>query len=55
MNDFDFECLNKEWRSVNSDVDGGDEDVFITSPWRAPGAAKVYGSGCGVAGGSPTA
>jgi len=26
--------------------------MFRTSPWRAPGYAQVYGSGCGVAGGS---
>merc|ERR1740138_1363913 len=25
------------------------------SPWRAPGSAPVYGSGCGAAGGGPLA
>lgn len=43
-----------EWRSVNGNVNGGKGDVFATSPWRAPGTAKVYGSGCGAAGGGPT-
>jgi len=39
-----------EARSVTN---GGSPDVFGTSPWRAPGNAKVLGSGCGVAGGDP--
>merc|ERR1712032_1480968 len=34
---------------------GGTPDVFATSPWRAPGTAPVYGSGCGAAGGGPKA
>lgn len=46
--------LPNEWRSVNGNVNGGKDDVFATSPWRAPGTAKVYGSGCGAAGGGPT-
>lgn len=41
-------------RSVQLNVTGGDRDVYKTSPWRAPGSAAVLGSGCGVAGGSPT-
>lgn len=36
------------------DVNGGEADVYKTSPWRAPGTAPVFGSGCGVAGGSDT-
>ena len=42
-------------RSVEVEIDGGVKDVFRTSPWRAPGAASVFGSGCGVAGGGPVA
>lgn len=44
--------LPVEARSVTN---GGSPDVFATSPWRAPGNAKVLGSGCGVAGGGPKA
>jgi len=44
------ETLPVEARSVTN---GGSPDVFGTSPWRAPGRAPVYGSGCGVAGGGP--
>ena len=33
----------------------GVADVYKTSPWRAPGAAKTLGNGCGVNGGGPTA
>jgi len=32
-------------------VTGQPQDVYATSPWRAPGSAPVFGSGCGVAGG----
>jgi len=42
--------LPVEARSVTN---GGSPDVFDKSPWRAPGYAKVLGSGCGVAGGGP--
>lgn len=42
-------------RSVQLNVTGGDRDVYKTSPWRAPGTAKVFGSGCGSAGGGPVA
>ena len=41
-------------RSVEPDVDGGRRDVWSLNPWRAPGTAPVYGSGCGVAGGHPS-
>lgn len=44
------ETLPVEFRTVTN---GGSPDVFAGSPWRAPGKAKVYGSGCGVAGGGP--
>ena len=39
-------------RSVQPNVTGQPADVYVTSPWRAPGSAPVFGSGCGVAGGS---
>jgi hypothetical protein len=44
------ETLPIEARSVTN---GGSPDVFSKSPWRAPGRAPVYGSGCGSAGGGP--
>lgn len=44
------ETLPVETRSVTN---GGSPDVFAKSPWRAPGQAKVFGSGCGAAGGGP--
>jgi len=44
------ETLPVEARSVTN---GGSPDVFGTAPWRAPGTAPVYGSGCGMAGGGP--
>lgn len=43
--------LKPEYRSVQADINGGANDVFKTAPWRAPGTAPVFGSGCGVAGG----
>ena len=46
--------LPTSMRSVEPEVTGGKYDVFSTSPWRSPGKAPVYGSGCGVAGGHPT-
>ena len=39
-------------RSVELNVTS--PDAFATSPWRAPGTAPVFGSGCGVAGGGDT-
>ena len=45
--------INASMQSLPSVTGGGVEDVYKTSPWRAPGSAKVYGSGCGVAGGGP--
>jgi len=45
--------LPNEARSVQLNVTGTPNDVYRTSPWRAPGSAKVYGSGCGSAGGGP--
>jgi len=47
------ETLRMDQRSVQLNVTGV-ADVYKTSPWRAPGTAKVFGSGCGVAGGSDT-
>ena len=47
--------LPQAFRSVIPNVDGGKYDVFRTSPWRSPGAAPVYGSGCGASGGGPVA
>jgi len=46
------ETLPRRFRSVNVNVTG-EADVYKTSPWRAPGTAPVYGSGCGAAGGGP--
>lgn len=40
-------------RTFNVHVSGGPGDWSSDMPWRAPGSAPVYGSGCGVAGGSP--
>lgn len=42
-------------KSARSVTNGGSPDVYAHSPWRAPGSAKVLGSGCGVAGGGPAA
>lgn len=39
-------------RTLQLNVTGQPADVYATSPWRAPGSAPVFGSGCGVAGGS---
>ena len=46
--------LPASMRSIEPEVRGGKRDVWRTHPWRAPGTAPVYGSGCGVAGGHPT-
>lgn len=43
-----------KYRTYNVDVSHGGNDWTATNPWRAPGAAPVYGSGCGAAGGGPT-
>jgi len=40
-------------RTVEANISGGPEDIYRTSPWRAPGSAPVFGSGCGAAGGGP--
>merc|ERR1719447_1564064 len=45
--------LPNKYRSVQLNVTGQPQDVYATSPWRAPGTAKVYGNGCGSAGGGP--
>jgi hypothetical protein len=47
--------LPNKFRSIQLDVVGQPNDVYVTSPWRAPGLAPVYGSGCGAAGGGPVA
>jgi len=48
------DTLPVEARSVTNGGDP-DVDVFGTAPWRSPGRAPVYGSGCGMAGGGPLA
>jgi len=46
--------LNAEhYRTYNVKVQNGTSDWSRKMPWRAPGAATVRGSGCGVAGGAP--
>jgi len=47
------DTLRMDQRSLQLNVTGV-ADVYKTSPWRAPGTAKVFGSGCGLAGGSDT-
>ena len=42
-------------RSFNVNVSSGEDDWSRKMPWRAPGTAPVYGSGCGAAGGGPKA
>lgn len=42
--------LPEEFHTVTN---GGSPDVYSRSPWRAPGYAPIYGSGCGAAGGGP--
>jgi len=45
--------LPHDMRTFNLEVDGGPDDWTSTSPWRSPGSAFVYGSGCGVSAGAP--
>mmetsp|Transcript_22066 Transcript_22066/g.57571 ORF Transcript_22066/g.57571 Transcript_22066/m.57571 type:complete len:416 (-) Transcript_22066:248-1495(-) len=45
--------LPNQHRSVQINVTGQPEDVYAHAPWRAPGTAPVFGSGCGAAGGGP--
>jgi len=46
--------LNEQkFRTYNVEVNGGEKDWSKKMPWRHPGAAPVYGSGCGTAGGGP--
>lgn len=40
-------------RTMEANITGGPEDVYRKSPWRAPGRAPVFGSGCGAAAGGP--
>jgi hypothetical protein len=40
-------------RTMNVGVNDGPGDFTRTHPWRAPGTAPVFGSGCGMAGGGP--
>jgi hypothetical protein len=40
-------------RTYNTDISDGPLDFTRLSPWRAPGSARVTGSGCGRAGGGP--
>lgn len=47
--------LPDQYRTVNrAATQGSERDLYTTSPWRAPGTAPVYGSGCAAAGGGPT-
>lgn len=39
-------------RTYNVGVSGGKDDWSRHCPWRAPGTAPVFGSGCGLAGGN---
>lgn len=41
------------FRTYNVNVSSGARDWSRKMPWRAPGAAPVFGSGCGSAGGGP--
>ena len=47
------QTLPSAHRTMEPEVTGG-VDVWRKNPWRSPGAAPVYGSGCGVAGGHST-
>jgi len=48
--------LNDErFRTMNVKVQSGPTDWSRKYPWRAPGTAPVFGSGCGSAGGGPVA
>lgn len=43
---------NPEYRTIFQEIEVGSEaDIFRTNPWRAPGTAPVFGSGCGMNGG----
>jgi hypothetical protein len=33
-------------------ISSGKDDWSASYPWRSPGAAPVFGSGCGIAGGN---
>jgi hypothetical protein len=46
--------LPNSMRTINMNITGQPQDVYAKTPWRAPGTAPVYGSGCGAAGGGPT-
>jgi hypothetical protein len=45
--------LPDDARTFNLGVSSGPDDWSRKNPWRAPGTAPVYGSGCGAAGGGP--
>ena len=47
--------LPRAARTYNVGVEGGPRDYSSRAPWRAPGSAPVYGSGCGAMGGGPHA
>jgi len=40
-------------RTMEVNITAGPENVYRSFPWRAPGRAPVYGSGCGAAAGGP--
>jgi len=42
------------FRTFNVKVSSGSKDYTRKNPWRAPGTAPVFGSGCGILGGGPT-
>ena len=44
--------LPNAFRTLQLNVTTLPQDVYATSPWRAPGKAPVLGSGCGVGGGN---
>ena len=44
--------LPDEGRTFNLGVSSGDKDWTRKKPWRSPGTAPVFGSGCGISGGS---
>lgn len=45
--------LPNAFRTVEPNITTLPQDVFRKAPWRAPGTAPVFGTGCGVAGGGP--
>lgn len=44
--------LPDDYRTFNLGVNSGAKDWTRKKPWRSPGTAPVFGSGCGISGGS---